>query len=109
MRIENSEEIITKWKTNILSGDLEGYTLKIDDDVNKDFAVLAMYLDYTTVKASGRVMDYYEGYKQASSDILGLLGIYLVQDDENKVINIKYQPPEDDIQEQLKKHIWGDE
>ena len=109
MRIENSEEIITKWKTNILSGDLEGYTLKIDDDVNKDFAVLAMYLDYTTVKASGRVMDYYEGYKQAASDVLGIIGIYLVQDDENKVINIKYQPPEDDIQEQLKKHIWGDE
>jgi hypothetical protein len=40
---------------------------------------------------------------------LGLLGIYLFQDDENKVINIKYQPPEDDIQEKLKKHIWGDE
>ena len=109
MRIENSEEIITKWKTNIISGDLEDYTLKIDDDVNKDFAVLALYLDYTTVKASGYVMDHYEGYKKAASDILGLLGIYLTQDDENKVINVKYSPPEDDIQEQLKKHIWGDE
>ena len=109
MRIENSEEIITKWKTNIITGDLEDYTLKIDDDVNKDFAVLALYLDYTTVKASGHVMDYYEGYKQAASDILGILGIYLFQDDENKVINVKYQSPEDDIQEHLKKHIWGDE
>jgi len=107
MRIENSEEIITRWKDSILSGDLEDYTFKIDDDVNKDFAVLAMYLDYTTVKASGHVMDYYEGYKQAASDILSITGIYLVQDDENKVINIKYRAQEDDIQERLKKEIWG--
>ncbi|NIP39699.1 MAG: hypothetical protein GWO07_15680 [Candidatus Dadabacteria bacterium] len=109
MRIEKSEEIIDKWKDSILSGDLEDYVLKIDDDVKEDIALIALFLDYMTVKASGNAMDYYEGYKQAASDILGLTGIYLVQDDQNKLINIKYQAPDDDIQEQLKKHIWGDE
>ncbi|NIP30617.1 MAG: hypothetical protein GTN99_05530, partial [Candidatus Dadabacteria bacterium] len=49
------------------------------------------------------------GYKQAASDVLALLGIYIVQDDERKIINLKYQPPDNDLQEQLKKHIWGDE
>ena len=109
MRIENSEEILNKWKGSILAGDLEDYTLKIDDDVKEDLGLIAMFLDYMTIKASGNVMDYYEGYKQAASDILELTGIYLVQDDQNKLINVKYQPPDDDIQEQLKKHIWGDE
>jgi hypothetical protein len=108
MRIENSEEIIKKWKDSILAGDLEEYTLKIDDDVKEDFSLIAMFLDYMTVKASGNVTDYYDGYRQAASDILELTGIYLVQDDQNKLINIKYQAPDDDIQEQLKKHIWGE-
>ena len=109
MRIEYPEEIINKWKDSIIAGDLQDYELKIDDDVKEDFANLAMFLDYMTVKASGHVMDYYDGYKQAASDILGLIGIYIVQDDERKIINLKYQPPDNDIQEQLKKHIWGDE
>ncbi len=109
MRIEYPDEIITKWKDSIVAGDLKDYELKIDEDVKEDFANLAMFLDYMTVKASGHVMDYYDGYKQAASDVLALLGIYIVQDDERKIINLKYQPPDNDLQEQLKKHIWGDE
>lgn len=109
MRIEKYDEILGKWTDSICSGDLEGYNVTIDDDVKKDYAGIAMFLDYMTVKASGHVMDYYEGYKQAASDILGLIGIYLVQDDQKKIINIKYQPPDDDMQERLKEHIWGEQ
>jgi hypothetical protein len=108
MRIEKYDELEQKWIESICSGDLEGYTLKIDDDVKKQYAGIAMFLDYMTVKASGHVMDYYDGYKQAASDILGLIGIYMVQDDEKKIINIKYQSPDDDTQERLKEHIWGE-
>jgi len=109
MRIEHPDEIVNKWKDIIIDGDLQDYTLKIDDDVNKDFGNLALFLDYMTVKASGHVMDYYDGYKQAASDILSLIGIYIVQDDEKKIINLKYQAPDNDIQEMLKKNIWGDD
>jgi len=109
MRIENPEQIIAKWKESIIAGDLEDYTLKIDDEVKEDLGLIALYLDYKTVKASGHVMDYYDGYKQAASDILEITGIYIHQDDKNKLINVKYQTPDDDIQEKLKKHIWGDE
>lgn len=108
MRIEKYDEIEEKWSDTICSGDLEGYKVTIDDDVKKDYARIAMFLDYMTVKASGHVMDYYDGYKQAASDILGLIGIYMIQDDERKIINIKYQAPDDDVQERLKEHIWGD-
>ncbi len=107
MRIEKPDEILDRWKNYICSGDLEGYDLKVDEEVKEEFSIIAIYLDYMTVKASGYGKDYYEGYKQAASDILTLMGIYLIQDDENKLINIKYKPPEDDIQEQLKEHIWG--
>ncbi len=101
------EKIINQWKSYILTGDLEGYRLEIDEEVPKEFAAIALHMDSRTVKAAGEIEEYYEGYKHASSDILTLIAIEISQDDYMKTINVKRTTSYDLKQDELKKHIWG--
>jgi hypothetical protein len=106
MRVEDFNKIVEMWERLILVEALEGYSLEIDEDVRLEFAAIALYLDSTTVRAAGEIQEYYEGYKQAATDILNLIGVELVEDHEMKTIQIKRISTEDDKQEILKKHIW---
>lgn len=101
------DKIINQWKAYILTDELEGYRLEIDEEVPKEFAVIALYMDSRTVKAAGEIEEYYDGYRQAASDILTLIGIAISQDDNVKTINVKRTTSYDSQQDELKKHIWG--
>jgi hypothetical protein len=89
MRVEEFEKIVEMWRNHILVDALEGYALEIDEDVPKEFAAIALYLDSATVRAAGEVVEYYDGYRQAASDILSLIGVEMIQDDQMRVIYIK--------------------
>ncbi|HWP91251.1 MAG TPA: hypothetical protein VNN20_03500 [Thermodesulfobacteriota bacterium] len=106
MRVEEFDRIVEMWKNHLLVDALEGYSLEIDEDVPREFAAIALFLDSTTVRAAGEVVDYYEGYKRAATDILSLIGVEMVQDDHMKLIQVKRSFVKEDKQELLKKYIW---
>ena len=74
MKKEDIDKVIDAWKNHLLVGPLEGYQLEISDDVPEAFAAVALYLDSKTVRASGEVEEFYEGYRQAAVDVLNLIG-----------------------------------
>jgi hypothetical protein len=108
MRVDEFDKVVDKWKNYILRGPLEDYTLEIDPEISRDIAAIALFLDQKTVKASGEVEEFYDGYKTASTDILQLVGVSLEQDDGNKIIRISVAPDNAALQEELQKHIWGE-
>lgn len=107
MKVDEFEKIIESWRSYILVDALQDYSLEIDEDVPKEFAAIALYLDTTTVRAAGETTEYYDGYRKAATDVLNLLGLQMVQDDEFKVIYIKRRVSEKDKEELLKEYIWG--
>ncbi|HEX3036440.1 MAG TPA: hypothetical protein VHT73_15190 [Thermodesulfobacteriota bacterium] len=107
METEEFERIVETWRNYILVDALEGYQLEIDEDVPKEFAAIALYLDSATVRKAGDLEDFYQGYKQAATDVLNLIGVEMVQDDMMKVILIKRKISEEVKQEKLKEYIWG--
>ncbi|HEY7534410.1 MAG TPA: hypothetical protein VH878_00495, partial [Thermodesulfobacteriota bacterium] len=107
MKIEEFEKIVESWRSYILVDMLQGYSLDIDENIPKEFAAIALYLDTTTVRAAGETTEYYDGYRKASTDILNLLGVEMVQDDEMRVIYIKRKATGEDKEELLKQYIWG--
>lgn len=107
MKVDEFEKIVESWRSYILVDALQDYSLEIDEDVPKEFAAIALYLDTTTVRAAGETTEYYDGYRKAATDVLNLLGLQMVQDDEFKVIYIKRRVSEEDKEELLKEYIWG--
>ena len=108
MRVDEFEKVIEKWKGYILRGPLEDYTLEIDPAISDELAAIALFLDIQTVRASGEIEEFYEGYRKAATDILEFIGVHLAQDDEMKIVRINISPNNADLQEQLKQHIWGE-
>jgi hypothetical protein len=107
MRVKDFDKIVEAWKSQILVDALWGYSLEIDEEVPKEFAAIALYLDSLTVRAAGETTEFYEGYKKASTDVLELIGVEMIQDDEMRTILIKRKANEEDKQEILKQYIWG--
>jgi len=107
MNVDEFEKIVESWRSYILVDALAGYSLEIDEDVPKEFAAIALYLDTTTVRAAGETTEYYDGYRKAATDVLNLLGLQMVQDDEMRIIHIKRRASEEDKEELLKEYIWG--
>lgn len=107
MKIEDYDKVVNYWKQYILTGPLNEYDLVIEPEIHEHFAAIALFLDTKTVRASGETEAFYEGYRQAATDILNFIGVELAQDDEKKVITIFSSTSPADVQEQLKNHIWG--
>lgn len=106
MNLRDYDKIVETWKRIILVEILQDFNLEVDKDIPKEHAAITLYLDYMTVKASGEIMDVYEGYKKAATDVLNLIGVEMVEDYEMKVILLKKKISEDYKQELLKKYIW---
>ncbi len=106
--IEKSEEVIENWKNQILVGPLEDFELEIGEDVPREHAVIALFLDLSTVKAAGNTQEFYDGYSKAAQDLLRFLGIELFQDDTQKKVYIQRSRAFQETQERLKEFIWGD-
>ena len=107
MKKEEIDKIIEAWKSYLLQGQLEDYELEIDKSVPMEFAAIALHLDAQTVRAAGQVEEFYEGYRQAAVDVLGIMVGEIAQDDYYKVISLFKMESDEDKQEELKKHIWG--
>lgn len=107
MKKEDIDRIIESWKNHLATGGMEEFKLEIEPDVPMEFAAIALHMDSKTVKASGENEDYYEGYRQASLDLLNLIGIQMAQDDATKTITLFRKESDEAKQEELKKHIWG--
>ena len=107
MTNDEVERIIESWKNHLATGGMQDFILEIEENVPKKFAAIALFLDSKTVKASGENEDYYEGYRQASLDVLSVLGVQIAQDDETRTITLFRRESDEGKQEELKKHIWG--
>ena len=108
MRVDEFDKVVEKWKGYILKGPLEDYTLEINPAITNELAAIALYLDIQTVRASGEIEEFYEGYRKAATDILEFIGVHLAQDDELKIVRIDISPNTAELQEKLKEHIWGE-
>ncbi len=107
MRIDQFDKVVEYWKKYVLTGPLSEYKLEIDPDLEKHIVSLALYLDVKTVRAAGETELFYEGYRQAATDILNFVGVELTQDDDKKVIKVLKSTIPADVQEKLKEFIWG--
>ena len=100
-------QILDEWSKVYLIGDYEGWEIKIDDDINRDFAAIALFLDNKTAKASGESTDYYEGFKKASLQVLDFLEIVIAEEPEEKIIKIMKKESSRVRDQKLAKEIWG--
>ena len=62
--------------------------LEIDPEIKKDFATIALFLDYKTAKSSGEEKEVYEGIKKASLLILDFLEVQIIDNPEEKKIQM---------------------
>ena len=107
MKIEEYDKVVEYWKSYILSGPLSDYELEVEPGLEQYMVAIALFLDTKTVRASGETEEYYDGYRQAATDILNFIGVELGQDDEKKIVSVYRSTSPADIQEELKQNIWG--
>jgi len=107
MSILDFDQILDEWSKVYLIGDYEGWEIKIDDDINRDFAAIALFLDNKTAKASGESTDYYEGFKKASLQVLDFMEIVIAEEPEEKIIKIMKKESSRVRDQKLAKEIWG--
>ncbi len=101
------DAVIEMYTNHILQGELEGFKIDISPEIRDELAAIALYLDSKTVRASGEIEEFYEGYKRAAFDILSFMGVEFFEDRENKLIKIMKSDYNFQLQEELKKSIWG--
>ncbi len=109
MKKSDIEDIIKTWRREILIGDIQDYSLEIDEEVPEEHAAIALHLDYSTVRATGEGQDFYEGYEAAAKEVLKLLSIELLQDDQRKVVMVRKKEETKEVEERLerlKDYIW---
>ena len=107
MDVTTLDTVIEMYTNHILQGELEGFKIDISPEIKDELAAIALYLDSKTVKASGEIEEFYEGYKRAAFDILSFMGVEFYEDRENKLIKIMKSDYNFQLQEELKKNIWG--
>ena len=107
MDVNTLDSVIEMYTNHLLPGELEGFRIEIDPGVNDQLAAIALYLDSKTVRASGEIEEVYEGYKRAAFDVLSFMGVECFEDRENKLVRISKSKYDSDLQEELKKSIWG--
>jgi len=101
------DAVIEMYKNHLLQGELEGFEIEIAPEIKDEIAAIALYLDSKTVRASGEIEEFYEGYKRAAFDVLSFMGVEFFEDRENKLIKIMKSNYDSQLQEELKKSIWG--
>ena len=107
MDAKTLDAVIEMYTNHVLQGELEGFKIDISPEIKDELAAIAIYLDSKTVRASGEIEEFYEGYKRAAFDILTFMGVEFFEDRENKLIKIMKSNYNFQLQEELKKSIWG--
>ncbi len=107
MDVHTLDAVIEMYTNHLLQGELEGFQIEISPEIKDEIAAIALYLDSKTVRASGEIEEFYEGYKRAAFDVLTFMGVEFFEDRENKLIRIMKSNYDSSLQEELKKNIWG--
>ncbi len=107
MDVHTLNAVIEMYTNHLLQGELEGFQIEISPEIKDEIAAIALYLDSKTVRASGEIEEFYEGYKRAAFDVLTFMGVEFFEDRENKLIRIMKSNYDSSLQEELKKNIWG--
>ncbi|MBT3476222.1 hypothetical protein HN460_04720 [bacterium] len=103
----NHKKILEEWSKVFLVNDYEDWTIDISPEIKDDFVTIALFLDYKTAKSSGEEKEVYEGIKKASLIILDFLGIQIVDNKEEKKIQLIRKESSRVRDEKLAKEIWG--
>lgn len=107
MDVHTLDAVIEMYTSHLLQGELEGFQIEISPEIKDEIAAIALYLDSKTVRASGEIEEFYEGYKRAAFDVLTFMGVEFFEDRENRLIRIMKSNYDSNLQEELKKSIWG--
>lgn len=101
------EEILAEWSKVYLKDAYADWSIEVDPSIDKDFAAIALFIDYRTAKSAGETTDIHQGFKKASLLILDLLEIQIVDDPENKTIRLTGKQSDRIRDKELAKEIWG--
>ena len=101
------KRVIDDWSKIFLVDNYEDWTLDISPEIKEDFATIALFLDFKTAKSSGEEKEVYEGIKKASLIILDFLEIQIVDNPEEKKIQLIPKESSRIRDEKLAKEIWG--
>ena len=101
------EEILAEWSKAYLKDAYADWSVEVDPSINKDFAAIALFIDYRTAKSAGETADIYQGFKKASLLILDLLEIQIVDEPKNKIIRLVQKQSDRIRDKKLAKEIWG--
>ena len=101
------EEILAEWSKVYLKDGYADWSIEVDPSIDKDFAAIALFIDYRTAKSAGETTDIHQGFKKASLLILDLLEIQIIDDPESKTIRLTGKQSDRIRDKKLAKEIWG--
>ena len=101
------QKVLEDWSKIFLVNDYEDWTLEVSPEIKEDFVTIALFLDYKTAKSSGEEKEVYEGIKKASLIILDFLEVQIVDNPEEKKIQLVRKESSRVRDEKLAKEIWG--
>lgn len=101
------KRVIDDWSKIFLVDNYEDWTLDISPEIKEDFATIALFLDFKTAKSSGEEKEVFEGIKKASLIILDFLEIQIIDNPEEKKIQLIPKESSRIRDEKLAKEIWG--
>ena len=101
------QKVLDEWSKIFLVNDYEDWTLEVSPEIKEDFVTIALFLDYKTAKSSGEEKEVYEGIKKASLIILDFLEVQIVDNPEEKKIQLVRKESSRVRDEKLAKEIWG--
>ena len=101
------KQVHEEWSKIFLVNNYEDLSLEIDPEIKEDFATIALFLDYKTAKSSGEEKEVYEGIKKASLLILDFLEVQIIDNPEEKKIQMIKKESSRVRDKKLAKEIWG--
>ena len=101
------QKVLEDWSKIFLVNDYEDWTVEVSPEIKQDFVTIALFLDYKTAKSSGEEKEVYEGIKKASLIILDFLEVQIVDNPEEKKIQLVRKESSRVRDEKLAKEIWG--
>jgi len=99
--------VLDEWSKKFLDNEYEDWTVEISPEIKEDFATIALFLDYKTAKSSGEEKEVFEGMKKASLIMLDFLEVQIIDNPEEKKIQLLRKESTRIRDEKLAKEIWG--
>mgnify|MGYP001600467223 FL=1 len=101
------KRVLDEWSKKFLVNEYEDWTVEISPEIKEDFATIALFLDYKTAKSSGEEKEVFEGMKKASLIMLDFLEVQIIDNPEEKKIQLLRKESTRIRDEKLAKEIWG--